>query len=726
MSTTAVAPAPLKVLDGLMRFKDYVLPAMAISVIFVMLVPVPAAVLDLLLALSMAASMIVFLSAVQIRRAVELSVFPTLLLLLTLFRLSLNIASSRRILLHGQEGTAAAGKVIEAFGQFVVGGNYVVGFVLFLALIAIQFLVVSHGAVRTAEVTARFTLDALPGKQMAIDADMNAGLIDEAEARRRRQAIAREAEFYGAMDGAARFNQRDSLATILITAINIVAGLLIGTLQQGVGLAEAARTYTTLTVGDGLVTIIPSLLVSVAGGITLTRANSAGQLGGEIRQQLLGRPATLYISSLVCAAMCLIPGLPKFVFLLVAAGLFLVGRRVSAAAAVAPAAEGPVESKKAPAAEMAGLLKLEDLTLEIGFQLIPLVDEKQGGQLLNRIRTLRRNLSAELGFLIPPVHISDNLRLKPREYVFSMRGLEIGRWQTEGAQMLAVSGEPGRRPLAGRETREPAFGVPAIWIQPALEEQAVAAGYSVVDATTVITTHLGELIRQHAWELLGRAEIKRSMDALNDSHPKLIEELVPKLLTPGRSGPGAGAVAPGAGVDPRPGSDSGSAARDRAGEQEPGGPGGSSAAGDGAAPGAAAARRRGTTAGAVARCRDRGRDPGHGFARRGAAAARRSFDLGRAAGASAGRFCEISYRLRIADGSARAPVSKSGALSRAAVAGASVPAAGGGIGGRDSAAGAAAACGYGALNRAGEHVPRIELTRAGWNRGCQCWNLPLG
>ncbi len=267
--------------------------------------PLPAAALDLLLALSMAASIIVFLSAVQIRRAVELSVFPTLLLLLTLFRLSLNIASSRRILLHGSEGTAAAGKVIEAFGQFVVGGNYVVGFVLFLALIAIQFLVVSHGAVRTAEVTARFTLDALPGKQMAIDADMNAGLIDEAEARRRRQAIAREAEFYGAMDGAARFNQRDSLATILITAINIIAGLLIGTLQQGIELGEAARTYTVLTVGDGLVTLIPSLLVSVAGGITLTRANSAGMLGGEIRQQLLARPSTLYLASLVSGAMCL-------------------------------------------------------------------------------------------------------------------------------------------------------------------------------------------------------------------------------------------------------------------------------------------------------------------------------------------------------------------------------------------------------------------------------------
>ena len=535
MSTTALAPHTLPAISRLERLREYVLPLGAISVIFVMIVPLPAPALDFLLALSMAASIIVFLSAVQIRRAVELSVFPTLLLLLTLFRLSLNIASSRRILLHGSEGTAAAGRVIEAFGQFVVGGNYVVGFVLFLALIAIQFLVVSHGAVRTAEVTARFTLDALPGKQMAIDADMNAGLIDEAEARRRRQAIAREAEFYGAMDGAARFNQRDSLATILITAINIVAGLLIGTLQQGIDLSEAVRTYTILTVGDGLVTMIPSLLVSVAGGITLTRANSAGMLGGEIRQQLLARPATLYLASLVTGAMCLVPGLPKVAFLLVSAGLLWGGRRVASQAQVAGAAEPVTTDKKKAeqAPEVAQLLRLEDLTLEIGFQLIPLVDEKQGGQLLNRVRALRRHLSSELGFLVPPVHISDNLRLKPREYLFSLRGIEIGRWQTEGPQLLAVSGEPGRRPLAGRETREPAFGVPAIWIAPHLEDQAMAAGYSVVDAVTVITTHLGELIRRHAWELLGRAEIKRLLDSLNDSHPKLLEELVPKVLTLG-------------------------------------------------------------------------------------------------------------------------------------------------------------------------------------------------
>jgi flagellar biosynthesis protein FlhA len=519
------------------RLREVLLPLAAISVIFVMLVPLPAAGLDFLLALSMAASIIVFLSAVQIRRAVELSVFPTLLLLLTLFRLALNIASSRRILLHGSEGTAAAGKVIEAFGQFVVGGNYVVGFVLFLALIAIQFLVVSHGAVRTAEVTARFTLDALPGKQMAIDADMNAGLIDEAEARRRRQGIAREAEFYGAMDGAARFNQRDSLATILITGINIIAGLLIGTLQQGIELGEAARTYTVLTVGDGLVTLIPSLLVSIAGGITLTRANSAGMLGGEIKQQLLGRPSTLYMASLVSAAMCLIPGLPKFAFLAVAGGLYWGARRVAAhPQAAAPVESAAVEKKKADQAQgsdLANLLRLEELTLEIGFQLIPLVDEKQGGQLLSRVRSLRRHLSAELGFLVPPVHISDNLRLRPREYLLSLRGLEVGRWQTEGAMLLAVSGDPGRRPLAGKDAREPAFGVPAVWIAPALEDQAIAAGYSVVDAVTVITTHLGELVRKHAYELLGRAETKRLMYSLNESHPKLLEELMPKLLSLG-------------------------------------------------------------------------------------------------------------------------------------------------------------------------------------------------
>jgi flagellar biosynthesis protein FlhA len=522
------------------KLQGFLLPVTAISMVFVMMIPVPGFVLDLLLAASITASVIVFLTAVQVRRAVDFSVFPTLLLLLTLFRLSLNIASSRRILLHGHEGTHAAGSVIEAFGQFVIGGNYVVGFVLFLALIAIQFLVVSHGAVRTAEVTARFTLDALPGKQMAIDADMNAGLIDEHGARKRRQAIAREAEFYGAMDGAAKFNQRDSLATILITAINIVAGLLIGVLQQGADLATAVKTYTILTVGDGLVTMIPSLLVSIAGGMVLTRASSAGSLDEELGTQLLRGRNTLWIACGVLLGLALIPGLPKLSFVLMATGVGLMARKLPAPkeGSMALADEG-APANKAKVAEvakgenLASLLKMDELTLEIGFQLISLVDEKQGGQMLNRVRALRRHLATELGFIVPAVHITDNLRLKPREYVVSLRGVEIARWQTEQNCLLAVNADPKARALPGTETREPAFGVMARWILPGLEEQALAAGYSVVDQTTVIGTHLGELIRRHAHELLGRQEVKRLLDSMSESYPKLVEELVPKLMTLG-------------------------------------------------------------------------------------------------------------------------------------------------------------------------------------------------
>ena len=522
------------------KLQGFLLPVTAISMVFVMMIPVPGFVLDLLLAASITASVIVFLTAVQVRRAVDFSVFPTLLLLLTLFRLSLNIASSRRILLHGHEGAHAAGAVIEAFGQFVIGGNYVVGFVLFLALIAIQFLVVSHGAVRTAEVTARFTLDALPGKQMAIDADMNAGLIDEHGARKRRQAIAREAEFYGAMDGAAKFNQRDSLATILITAINIVAGLLIGVLQQGADIATAVKTYTILTVGDGLVTMIPSLLVSIAGGMVLTRASSAGSLDEELGTQLLRGRNTLWIACGVLLGLALIPGLPKLSFVLMATGVASLARKLPApkegAMALADEAAPANKTKTAEIAKgenLASLLKMDELTLEIGFQLISLVDEKQGGQMLNRVRALRRHLATELGFIVPAVHITDNLRLKPREYVVSLRGVEIARWQTEQNCLLAVNADPKARALPGVETREPAFGVMARWILPGLEEQALAAGYSVVDQTTVIGTHLGELIRRHAHELLGRQEVKRLLDSMSESYPKLVEELVPKLMTLG-------------------------------------------------------------------------------------------------------------------------------------------------------------------------------------------------
>ncbi len=536
-SPSAGAIGSLSIRRWVNRLSKLFLPIAAISMVFVMLVPLPAAVLDLLLALSITAALIVFLSALQLQRAVDFSIFPTVILLLTLLRLSLNLASSRRILLHGHEGTAAAGSVIEAFGQFVVGGNYVVGFVLFLALIAIQFLVVSHGAVRTAEVTARFTLDALPGKQMAIDADLNAGLIDEAGARKRREAIAREAEFYGAMDGSARFTQRDALATILITAINIAAGLLIGVLQQGMQLADALRTYTILTVGDGLVTMIPSLLVSVAGGIVLTRASSSAPLGSEMGKQLFSRASTLWVAACVLLLLALVPGMPKFSFFAVAAGLGVgaraIGKNEQQEITREESAKKPQQDANTSTENLAAALKLEELCLEIGFQLIPLVDEKQGGLMLQRVRALRKHLATQLGFIVPSVHITDNLRLRPRQYSILLRGVEIGKWELEAGCVLAVSNEANARAVQGKETTEPAFGVAARWIDPKLEDQALAAGYSVVDQTTVIATHLGELMRKNAQELLSRGETKRLLDTLNDSHPRLVEELVPKLLTLG-------------------------------------------------------------------------------------------------------------------------------------------------------------------------------------------------
>ena len=519
---------------------DWIAPVAAVSLVFVMLVPVPAFLLDLLLAISITASVLVLLCALHILRPVQFSVFPSLLLLLTLFRLALNLASSRRILLQGNEGASAAGRVIEAFGQFVVGGNYVVGFVLFLALIAIQYLVVSHGSVRTAEVTARFTLDALPGKQMAIDADLNAGLIDEKQARQRREAVGREAEFYGAMDGAARFNQRDSLATVLITAINIIAGFLIGVFQLDIPFRDALKTYTILTVGDGLVTMIPSLLVSVAGGIVVTRASSDDSLGGDVGKQLFARGRPLWIAAGVMAALALIPGLPKISFLAIAGGVALLARRAKGipesdkadAGTTAAGSDAPGSTASQPE-PLEALLKLDDLSLEVGYALVPLVDAARGGQLLQRVKALRRHLALQLGFIIPPVHITDNLKLKPREYVINLRGVEITRWEMHEDCLLAISSESTPPEIAGVATHEPAFGVAAKWIVPGLREQALALGYAVAEQTSVLATHLAEVIKQHAHELLSRSETKRLLDLLGESHPKLVEELVPKLLSLG-------------------------------------------------------------------------------------------------------------------------------------------------------------------------------------------------
>ncbi len=435
--------------------------------------------------------------------------------------------------MHGNEGASAAGQVIEAFGQFVVGGNYVVGFVLFLALIAIQYIVVSHGAVRTAEVTARFTLDALPGKQMAIDADLNAGLIDEAGARARREQIAHEAEFYGAMDGAARFNQRDALATVLITAVNIIAGFLIGVFQLDIPFRDALNTYTVLTVGDGLVTMIPSLLVSMAGGIVVTRASSGTSLASDLGRQVLSGRRPLFIAAGVMAALALIPGLPKLSFFLLAILVALLARRSPRASADKSSMPQEAKDKKPAAESIEDLLKLDDLSLEIGYALIPLVDAQRGGQMLARVRALRSNLAVQLGFIVPSVHITDNARLKPNEYVISLRGVEIARWETKGNHLLAISSDASPVPLAGTPTREPAFGVSALWVVPGLQNEALAKGYAVVDQTSVLATHLAEVIKQHASELLTRHEAKRLLDRLAESHPKLVEELVPKLLSLG-------------------------------------------------------------------------------------------------------------------------------------------------------------------------------------------------
>lgn len=526
-------------LETLRASSDWMIPTGAVALVFVMLVPLPSFVLDLLLTFSITVSVLVLLTAIQILRPVQFSVFPSLILLLTLMRLSLDLACTRRILLHGNEGSSAAGQVIEAFGQFVVGGNYIVGFVIFLALIAIQYLVVSHGAVRTAEVTARFTLDAMPGKQMAIDSDLNTGLINAEQARVRREQVAREAEFCGSMDGAARFSQRDSLATILVLTINIVAGFLIGVFQQGIPFEQALKTYTILTVGNGLVSIIPSLLVSVAGGIVVTRAGSDLSLGEDIGKQMFKTSRPLWIVSGVLLGLALIPGMPKFSF------LALGGITIFAAWKMKPA--GEAESKQAAKAAMAksgsagapvvdpmdAVLKLDDLMLEVGVGLVPLVDAKQGGQLLARVKSLRKNLAQQLGFLVPSIHITDNLSLREKEYVIHLRGVEIARWEMRRDRLLAVKSNPAPGDLMGQETREPAFDSPAKWITPDMQATAIAAGYAVVDHTSVLAAHLSEVIKQNAQDLLSRHETKRLIDRLADSHPKLVEELTPKQMSLG-------------------------------------------------------------------------------------------------------------------------------------------------------------------------------------------------
>jgi flagellar biosynthesis protein FlhA len=498
-------------------------------ILLMMTLPVPRMLLDLLISLNITLSIIIVLVSMYILQPVNFSVFPSLLLIITLFRLALNVASTRLILLHGAEGEDAAGRVIQSFGQFVVGGNYVVGIVVFLVLIGIQYIVINHGAVRISEVTARFTLDAMPGKQMSIDADLNAGLIDEKEARLRREQIANEAEFYGAMDGAIRFTSRDAVASSMILIINIVGGLLIGVFQFDMPLAEAARRFTILTIGDGLVTAIPSLLISVSGGIITTRAASESNLGEDVVKQLFRNPVPVAISSGFLFFFGLIPGLPFLPFFvlsaLAGAMAYRTKKRRDSEQLLSDKERADKAEADKPKERIERLLKVDPLGLEVGYALIRYVDANQGGDFLNRIKSIRRQIALDLGVIVPPIHITDNLQLEPRAYTILLKGVEIARGELLPEHCLAINPGTAHEEIGGTATMEPAFGLEARWIRPAERERAQLAGYTVVDPTTVLATHLSEIIKSHAHELLGRQETKAMLDAVAETHPKVVEEL---------------------------------------------------------------------------------------------------------------------------------------------------------------------------------------------------------
>jgi flagellar biosynthesis protein FlhA len=516
---------PLETLGGL------VVPLAMLAIVIALITPLPAFVLDFLIVTDILVSVIVLMVSLYLIRPVEFTSFPTTLLLLTLFRLALNVSSSRLILINGNTGTSAAGEVIGAFGSFVVGGNYVIGAVIFLVLIAIQYVVINHGAVRISEVTARFTLDALPGKQMSIDSDLNAGLIDETEAKRRRKALATEAEFYGAMDGASRFTQRDAVASILITAINIIAGFLIGVLQHGMDLRKAIETYTVLTIGDGLVTVIPALMISISGALIVTRASSEARLGAEFHKQILGNSQPILLAGGVLVALAALPGMPKLPFLLLGFGAGAAGwnmRRKEVALSAAPAEES---GKPAAARDnVESLLRVEPLAIEVGLGLIGLVEGAQDSPLLRRISAIRRQLAGDLGYLLAPVRVTDNLALRSREYLISLKGVEVSRYDLPQGCELAIPTSSASAPIEGQATRDPAFGMNAFWIPAERAERARHAGYTVVDSVSVLGTHLSELIRRFAHELFSRQDAKRLLDRVAVEHPKVVEDVVPKLL----------------------------------------------------------------------------------------------------------------------------------------------------------------------------------------------------
>jgi flagellar biosynthesis protein FlhA len=509
---------------------------LAVAVVFVialLIVPLPGVMLDMLLVTSISLSLVVLLSALYTTNPLEFSSFPGLLLLLTLFRLALNVASTRLILTHGE-----AGHVIQAFGEFVIGGNYAVGLVLFLILIGINFIVITKGAGRVAEVAARFTLDAMPGKQMAIDADLNAGLIDETDARRRREEISRQADFYGAMDGSSKFVKGDAIAALIITFINIIGGIFIGVVQKGLPFSQAVSTYTILTVGEGLVSQIPSLVVSTAAGIMVTHSAGSTQMGSVVASQMTRHPRAMWIAAGVLALFSVVPGLPMLPFLTLAGILAMLARAASVAekkraasavqALATPKAESPTSTDP-----MKDLLQIDPIELEVGYALIPLVDERQGGDLLDRISMLRKQAAVELGILIPPVRIRDDIRLPSNEYVIKLRGSEMARGEVMPRFLMALNTGTVISPIEGIDAVDPSFGMPARWIATNRRADAEAYGYVVVEPSTVVATHLMEVLKANAAELLGRQDVQEMIETLKKTHPALIDDIVPAKISLG-------------------------------------------------------------------------------------------------------------------------------------------------------------------------------------------------
>lgn len=507
-----------------------------VGILMIMIMPLPTLILDLLLSLGITISLVILLMAMYNTNPLDFSAFPSLLLLTTLYRLSLNIASTRLILLHGHEGPGAVGKVIQSFGNFVVGGSFAVGLIIFLIMVLINFIVITKGSGRIAEVAARFTLDAMPGKQMAIDADLNAGLINEEMAKKRRAEIGMQSEFYGAMDGASKFVRGEAIASIVIMVINILGGLFIGVLLQKMDIAQAAETYTLLTIGDGLVSQIPSLIISTSAGIIVSRAASDDSMGRELTKQFGKQPQALAVSSGIIMLFGLIPGLPHLPFLVLGAAMgglawtafqYNASQKEEEDLAASKKEQGPLPGSPET---VESLLPLDTLELEVGYGLIPLVDENQEGDLLERIRGIRRQFAMDMGLIVPPLHVRDNLQIRPDEYVLLLKGVEIARGELMMGYFLAMDSGVAKREIEGIPTEEPAFKLPALWIAENKRDEAQLAGYTVVDPSTVVATHLTEILRSHADELLGRQDAQKLLDNLSRTHPKVVEELVPSLL----------------------------------------------------------------------------------------------------------------------------------------------------------------------------------------------------